>query len=571
MGYQVLARKWRPHQFKEMVGQQHVVRALVNGLEKNRLHHAYLFTGTRGVGKTTLARILAKSLNCENGVTAEPCGTCQPCVALNEGRFIDLIEVDAASRTKVEDTRELLENVHFSPTIGRFKVYLIDEVHMLSTHSFNALLKTLEEPPEHVKFLLATTDPQKLPITVLSRCLQFNLKRLMPEQIEPQLEYVLAQEHIAFQASALQRIAAAADGSMRDALSLLDQAIAYGTGDVNEADVCDMLGAIDQQQVEQLLLALFQQDAAGIMLVVQALFEQAADFEGVLQALLTWLHHLAVVQMIPNIDDARFEQAFFREQADAVSVEDVQLYYQIGLLGQKDLLLSPDPRVGFEMVMLRMLAFRPDDSQPSTPQSAATSPAHPPALPQPPLSAPPRAVPSTTPAPARAAPTRVAPAPTPDVAKVAPAGASANIEQVAQDWHAVVKQLSLKAMAKELANNCVFERWEGSTLHLTIESEREHLLTNLLQERFKSGLEAYLGQSIVLKIRVDSAQTETPAQKKQREQVENHADALKSIEDDPHVQAMKSVFGAEIVPNSVRPIVDDETDGTTKDGQKTQE
>ncbi len=363
MSYQVLARKWRPRSFRELVGQEHVVRALSNALDHQRLHHAYLFTGTRGVGKTTIARIFAKSLNCEQGVGSQPCGVCSACAEIDEGRFVDLLEVDAASRTKVDQTRELLENVPYAPVRGRYKVYLIDEVHMFSESSFNALLKTLEEPPPHVKFLLATTDPQKVPVTVLSRCLQFNLKRLPAELIREQLRHILTAEGVPGDDGALGLVARAADGSMRDGLSLLDQAIAFGGGQVLEADVRAMLGTVDRERVYDLLDALQAGDGKGLLNVVEVLAERAPDFAGVLADLLAVLHRVAVGQLVDaseGEDDAGSERV--RRLMQGIPPEDVQLYYQIGLMGQRDLPVAPDPRTGFEMILLRMLAFRPGDA-----------------------------------------------------------------------------------------------------------------------------------------------------------------------------------------------------------------
>jgi len=360
MSYQVLARKWRPRTFRELVGQQHVLQALVNALDHNRLHHAYLFTGTRGVGKTTIARILAKCLNCETGVSSEPCGQCPSCVEINEGRFVDLIEVDAASRTKVEDTRELLENVQYAPTRGRYKVYLIDEVHMLSSHSFNALLKTLEEPPPHVKFLLATTDPQKLPVTILSRCLQFHLKNMDPERIVGHLKHVLEQEMVPFEEAALWQLGRAADGSMRDAMSLTDQAIAFGAGKVADTDVRAMLGTIDQNLVYQVLDALVSADASTVLTAVDQLAQHAPDYSGALAELLSALHRIAIAQALPEaVDNSRGDREKLLQLAQQLAAEDVQLFYQTALLGRRDLPMSPEPRAGFEMVLLRMLAFRP--------------------------------------------------------------------------------------------------------------------------------------------------------------------------------------------------------------------
>ncbi|WP_078084691.1 DNA polymerase III subunit gamma/tau [Microbulbifer mangrovi] len=360
MSYQVLARKWRPRLFREMVGQEHVLQALINALDNNRLHHAYLFAGTRGVGKTTIARILAKCLNCETGVSSEPCGQCSVCTEIADGRFVDLIEVDAASRTKVEDTRELLENVQYAPTRGRYKVYLIDEVHMLSNSSFNALLKTLEEPPPHVKFLLATTDPQKLPVTVLSRCLQFNLKNMSPERVVEHLRFVLEKELVPFEESALWHLGRAADGSMRDAMSLTDQAIAFGGGKISEAEVRAMLGTLDSTLVWKLIRALAEENPAALFAAVEELSQQAPDYSAALAELAAILHRIAIAQVLPEaIDNALGDADMLRHHAASMAGENVQLFYQMALLARRDLPLAPDPRGGFEMALLRMLAFKP--------------------------------------------------------------------------------------------------------------------------------------------------------------------------------------------------------------------
>ncbi len=369
MSYQVLARKWRPRTFHELIGQEHVSRALVNALDQGRLHHAYLFTGTRGVGKTTLARILAKCLNCEQGVSSQPCGQCETCRDIDNGRFVDLIEVDAASRTKVEDTRELLDNVQYAPTQGRYKVYLIDEVHMLSTHSFNALLKTLEEPPPHVKFLLATTDPQKLPVTVLSRCLQFTLKNMPPERVVEHLTRVLEAEQVAFDPQALWLLGKAADGSMRDAMSLTDQAIAFGQGEVRREDVAAMLGTLDHAHLIALAQALADVDAERLLAEVAALAEQGPDFAGVLDELSGLMHRLAIAQMVPSaLDNGHGDREELLALAGRFTAEDVQLYYQIALQGRGDIDNAPDTRSAVEMTLLRMLAFRPQ-GVPTPPQT----------------------------------------------------------------------------------------------------------------------------------------------------------------------------------------------------------
>ena len=375
MSYQVLARKWRPRTFEDMVGQEHVLQALIHALESQRLHHAYLFTGTRGVGKTTIGRLLARCLNCETGITPRPCGECSSCTEIQEGRFVDLIEIDAASRTGVDDMRELTDNVQYAPTRGRYKVYLIDEVHMLTNQSFNAFLKTLEEPPEHVKFLLATTDPQKLPVTVLSRCLQFNLKRMTPEHIAGHLKYVLGQEQIPFEDPALWLLARAADGSMRDALSLTDQAIAFGNQKLAASDVSNMLGTIDQRDIERLVRALVERDGPGLLSEINRISDFAPDFGNILADLLSLFHRVTMEQVVPgSADNALGDAAEVQALARQLSAEDAQLFYQAALIGRKDLTITPDARMGFEMTLLRMLAFRPGADRREPPAVSSSTP-----------------------------------------------------------------------------------------------------------------------------------------------------------------------------------------------------
>ncbi len=526
MSYQVLARKWRPGSFDQVIGQGHVLRALINALNQGRLHHAYLFTGTRGVGKTTLARILAKCLNCEAGVSATPCGECGACREIDEGRFVDLLEVDAASRTKVEDTRELLDNVQYAPTRGRYKVYLIDEVHMLSGHSFNALLKTLEEPPPHVKFLLATTDPQKLPITVLSRCLQFNLKRLGAKAIAAYLGEILQQEAIEAEPPALEILARAADGSMRDALSLLDQAIAYGAGRVAEAEVNELLGSVPREHLQALIQALVARDAAAVMDAAGRLAEQAVDFAEVLAHMITALHHAALAQAVPELaqagpDETRAGAAL----AQGLSPEEIQLYYQIALIGRRDLPLAPEPRTGFEMVLLRMLSFRP-----------ATAPAQRPAAAEPS-----RATPG--PAPATAAPTRSA--------EAAPAGPP---QDGAPDWAQVLGALKLRGVAFALASNCSLRSRRPGEVCLVLGRAHAGLRTENAEQRLHRALCEYFSEDLRLKIEIDEHASETPAEAVQRRSDARQRAAEQAIQDDAVVQGMMENFGATIVPGSITPL-----------------
>jgi len=540
MSYQVLARKWRPRTFSELVGQEHVLRALINALDNDRLHHAFLFTGTRGVGKTTISRILAKSLNCEQGVSSRPCGVCSACTEINEGRFVDLIEVDAASRTKVEDTRELLENVQYAPTRGRYKIYLIDEVHMLSTHSFNALLKTLEEPPPHVKFLLATTDPQRLPVTILSRCLQFNLKRLPLEQIRGHLAHVLTEEHIAFEDAALTQLARAADGSMRDALSLLDQAIAYGSGKVQADDVRAMLGTIEQGHVIDLLKLLAANDAPGLMQRIGALAEHTPDFGGVLGELISTLHRIALAQKVPEaVDDSHGDREAITDLAARLLPEDVQLYYQIALLGRRDLPLAPEPRGGFEMVLLRMLAFRPGEAAASAPAGDDRRPAAATAAPTPVIGT------QSAPAAYRTA-VEAPPAP----ATAPPRAAPANVDS----WESLVASLDLGGMNQQLALNCALKSRDGNRFQLTVASSYKHLLSKKREETLEAALSQRLGESVKVAIGVEDAVSDTPAERQQTRQSERQHRAEAAIEDDSAVQAFKETFGAQINPGSVQPV-----------------
>ena len=547
MSYQVLARKWRPRNFAEMVGQEHVVRALSNALDHGRLHHAYLFTGTRGVGKTTLARILSKSLNCEAGVSASPCGECSICREVDEGRFVDLLEVDAASKTGVDDTRELLENVPYAPVRGRYKVYLIDEVHMFSGHSFNALLKTLEEPPPHVKFLLATTDPQKVPVTVLSRCLQFNLKRLPVDQIEGQLRHILEAEQVAFEPAALAVLARAADGSMRDGLSLLDQAIAFGGGTVADSEVRTMLGVVAGERLPPMMTAVHGGDAAQLMAEIEAVSETAPDFSGLLRELVALLHRVAVLQQVPGgAQDSWGDVDRLRELAARVPPEEVQLYYQIALNGQRDLPLAADARSGFEMVMLRMLAFRPDSAARKAPdqrsgrrpkQAEMPGPAVAEHISKSEKSSAPQAEQVT----AAAGPEPEAKAPVNDRAGFA-------------DWHAFVAGLGLKGMAAQLADNCVFQAWDGKRLSLCVDPVCSGLIGSLAEQRLQEALSASADRPVKLHLIAQASETETPAQRLARENDARQAATEADVSGDPVVLALEEAFDARIVPDSIRRI-----------------
>ena len=558
MAYQALARKWRPRLFRELVGQDHVVRALTHALEFDRLHHAYLFTGTRGVGKTTVARILAKAMNCESRQGPDPCGECRVCRELDEGRFIDLVEVDAASRTKVEDTRELLENVMYAPTQGRYKVYLIDEAHMLSAHSFNALLKTLEEPPAHIKFLLATTDPQKIPVTVLSRCLQFNLKRLTPEQIRGQMESILHQEAVTFEANAVRSLARAADGSLRDGLSLMDQAIVHGGGALTEATVSAMLGTVARLPVFDLLDAIVARNAAALLAHIDVMAEHAPDFGDVLQQMLVILHHAALAQWAPEVVQRDEDAERILTIARSVRAEDIQLYYQIGLLGQRDLPLAPDPRMGFEMSLLRMLAFQPGGQQ-----ARSGSPS----VVEPPEQAPGTASSSVRPAPRSAQP---APAAMPGAVSEPPAALRQMSEQVFSpappvspapsqegansEWGTLVRAMGLAAMTRELANNCTLLTLDQDNCILTLEPRLALSRSPRSEAALEKALQDHLNRPVKLHIRLQVSESETPAASMQRQKQERQQEAEAEISQDPTVRALQDQFDARIVPGSIHPI-----------------
>ena len=527
MNYQVLARKWRPSNFSEVVGQDHVVKSLMNALLHNRLHHAYLFTGTRGVGKTTIARILAKAINCENLKDFNPCGECSVCQAFDEGRFLDLIEVDAASRTKVEDTRDLMDNVQYAPNQGRYKVYLIDEVHMLSGHSFNALLKTLEEPPAHVKFLLATTDPHKIPVTVLSRCLQFNLKRLLPDRICAQMELILQQEQITYETVALKLLARAADGSMRDGLSLLDQAIVFGNGKVLTEDVNLMLGTVAQQPVEELLVALANGDAKAILNKIDEIANTQPDFSGLLQQILQVLHRIALVQQIPAAVVFDFDEDMIRALATRFSPEDVQLFYQIGLLGQKDLDLAPDPRTGFDMVMLRMLTFKPVAIELLPAKPAQSSKIE----------------------------TRPVAGAVPNEQKTALAENKTAVPQVSdKTWPEMIIAMNIKGLTKELANNCVLKNIDDKVCNLLLDPGHNHLLTGRAQENLQKALQDYRGTSLKLVVTAEKPAADTPAVLITKEREDRQQAAVDAIQTDDNVQALKEHFGARVLPGTIESV-----------------
>jgi DNA polymerase-3 subunit gamma/tau len=531
VSYTVLAVKWRPRRFDQLVGQEHVVRALTNSLAAERLHHAYLFSGTRGVGKTTIGRILAKALNCDTGVVAEPCGTCEACLAIDAGRFVDLIEVDAASRTKVDDTRELLDNVQYAPTHGRFKVYLIDEVHMLSNHSFNALLKTLEEPPPHVKFLLATTDPQKLPVTVLSRCLQFNLKRLPPSLIGERLRKILEAEEAEYDPGAIGLLARAADGSMRDGLSLLDQMLAFGGGKVGEADARAMLGSIDRGHVSRLLDRLADGDAAGLMQCVAAMDEHGPDYAQVLDELASLLQKVALKQAIEGLPaDEIWGSDELEAFATRIPAGDLQLFYQIAILGRRDLPLAPEPRGGFEMVLLRMLAFQPVDPERCR---------------QEPVEGGSRAGGRPGKAPAAAA----RPA---GVAAADPAATGGEVDL--SDWRAVIGELGLQGAARQLAAHLGFAGLQGDVLRLTLDARGQAMHTRQLEDRVAQAVSRLLGRKVHLELELAQGAIDTPARAEEREQQSRLEQARLSLDNDPTVKALKDRFGAVVQPDSIKPL-----------------
>lgn len=555
MGYEVLARKWRPADFSEVLGQAHVVRALANGLDNDRVHHAFLFTGTRGVGKTTLARILAKSLNCERGVSSKPCGECGACAEIAEGRYVDLIEVDAASRTKVDETRELLDNVQYAPTKGRYKVYLIDEVHMFSMHSFNALLKTLEEPPPHVKFLLATTDPQKLPITILSRCLQFNLKRLPADEMARYLSRILESESVGFEPEAVLELSRAADGSMRDALSLLDQAIAFGAGEVKVDDVAAMLGSLDREKLAALFAGIGRRDADAVMVAVEAMAESAPDYGRILQQLAAMLHQVALVQAVPDaLDESAPNAAVISEYAGKIGPEDIQLYYQIAVHGQRDLPLAPDPRTGLEMTLLRMLAFQPLDNSGVPPAGSAGGPKS-------------AAVARTQPAPVSTreasasgnarAPASVAAGMNPGAAGVAVTGTGGTSPPAAiDDWTALIEQLPLRGPSRELAANTHLVEMTDSVVRLGLSPRHAQYQTESAEARLGQALGEWFKRKIKLLIETKEDNVMTAAIKREAQAQERQESAEQSIENDPTVQALQETMGATVVPNSIRPFED---------------
>ncbi len=554
MSYLVLARKYRPKSFETLVGQPHVVRALTNALTQQRLHHAYLFTGTRGVGKTTIARILAKSLNCEKGITATPCGVCNACTEIDRGRFVDMLEVDAASNTQVDAMRDLLDNAQYAPTVGRFKVYIIDEVHMLSKSAFNAMLKTLEEPPAHVKFILATTDPQKVPVTVLSRCLQFNLRQMASQTINEHLQNVLGQENIAFEAAAISLISRAAAGSMRDALSLTDQAIAYGNQTVSEAEVRSMLGAIDQSYLYDIIHALIQNNGSALIEKAQSMQMRNISFEAALNDLAIILHQIAMVQTVPEtLANDLPERAVLLDLAQKLSPETLQLYYQIALLGRRDIGLAPDEYAGFTMSLLRMLAFAPTEKlgEKLTSQPTSKTPAT--------NSMPPQ---TNTSAASTAEPVIVQVAPKPEVLVIAPPSIDLAVNEAQNksfngDWRGLIEQNLKLGLARALAQNCELVSFDAQSITLRVAESNKHLAAASYQSKLSEAINTHFGQKFRLTIEISGetqVEINTPAKQIAVEKATIQSSAEAAIMNDGFVQSLMNDFGATIIPNSIKPI-----------------
>jgi DNA polymerase-3 subunit gamma/tau len=546
----VLARKWRPKTFAELAGQEHVVRALGNALSQNRLHHAYLFTGTRGVGKTTIARIFAKSLNCLTGITATPCGVCSACTEIDSGRFVDLIELDAASNTQVDNMRDLLEGALYAPTSGRFKVYIIDEVHMLSKSAFNAMLKTLEEPPAHVKFILATTDPQKIPVTVLSRCLQFNLKQLPPALILSHLQYVLGQEHIDYEVGALNLVARAAQGSMRDALSLTDQAIAFSDGKLEEAAMRSMLGAIDQSYLYELLTALHEKNGGAMLGIADNMAIRSVAFDSALQDMASLLHRIALAQTVPEaIADDEPERARLLELAQVYTPEEVQLFYQIAIHGRAEIDLAPDEYAGFTMTLLRMLAFTPAQAVAQAPVLAARVATV--SVPSRPVSLP---VNQSVSLPVSQAVAPVVPVrnpePTPATQVKAPVRAPG--WQACPDWSELLKSLNVQAMAQQLAKHCVLDKVEDQQVVLRLAQEHKHLQTKMATDNLQAALSDYFGYHVKLSVVLGRVEVATPAKIERDTREVNQLQANESIARDEFVNKAQDQLAATVLADSIK-------------------